>query len=199
MKDKKYIFTDETITYFEIVLHRIQAVKDFGTVKKGDLGGFIQSEENLSHKDTCWVADNAKVLENAVIMQNAQVYGNAWVFGSAVVFSNAKVYGDATIRGAAQIFRDAQICNYVDVSGNAKIYCGVLDQDKSYICIGPMGSRNAHTTFFKANGKIMVACGCFLKDIEEFELAVHKKHHGCRHETDYMNAIKFAKEYLMNS
>jgi hypothetical protein len=28
-------------------LYRIEALKDFGDVKKGDLGGYVQSEDNL--------------------------------------------------------------------------------------------------------------------------------------------------------
>ena len=28
-------------------LHRIEALRDFGDVKKGDLGGWIEKEENL--------------------------------------------------------------------------------------------------------------------------------------------------------
>ena len=36
-------------------LFRIKALKDFGNVKKGDLGGFIEKTDNLSQEGNCWV------------------------------------------------------------------------------------------------------------------------------------------------
>lgn len=52
-------------------LYRIRALKDFGDVKAGDIGGYIEKEENLSQEGTCWIYDNAWV------RGNAKVYGNA--------------------------------------------------------------------------------------------------------------------------
>ena len=37
-------------------LYRIEALKSFGTVRVGDLGGYIESENNLSHEGTAWVS-----------------------------------------------------------------------------------------------------------------------------------------------
>lgn len=42
-------------------LWRIRACKDFGTVKKGEFGGLVESESNLSHEGTCWIRDGMKV------------------------------------------------------------------------------------------------------------------------------------------
>jgi UDP-3-O-[3-hydroxymyristoyl] glucosamine N-acyltransferase len=60
-------------------------------VKKGDFGGLIESEKNLSHDEYCWIHKNAQVSDTAYVYENAQVGGNA------------KVHGDAQIHGAAQI------------------------------------------------------------------------------------------------
>lgn len=60
---KKYILTNEILEHDGHLLHRIQAVVNFGYVNAGDLGGWIESEDNLSHHGDCWVADNAKVYE----------------------------------------------------------------------------------------------------------------------------------------
>ena len=43
-------------------LCRIKALKDFGDVKAGDLGGYIEDYKNLSHDGNCWIYDNAKVM-----------------------------------------------------------------------------------------------------------------------------------------
>jgi hypothetical protein len=46
----KYELTDETIDVLGNTLHRIKALKNFSDIHKGDLGGFVESEENLSSK-----------------------------------------------------------------------------------------------------------------------------------------------------
>ena len=46
--EKKYRLTDETINVNGRILHRIEALRDFYGVKKGDKGGFVEKEENLS-------------------------------------------------------------------------------------------------------------------------------------------------------
>lgn len=53
ISEKKYKLTDETITYQGRVLRRIEALKDLSDVKKGDKGGFVENENNLSQKDNC--------------------------------------------------------------------------------------------------------------------------------------------------
>ncbi len=89
---KKYELTEETVTVYGKTLYRIRAVRDFGSVKTGEFGGYIEKEENLSHFGNAWVSGNAWVFDNA------RVYDNAWVFG------DAKVYGDAWVSGNAEVF-----------------------------------------------------------------------------------------------
>lgn len=62
---KKYEFTDETKDLYDCKLTRIRALIDFGNVKAGSLGGFIEKESNLSHNGDAWVFGNAEVLGNA--------------------------------------------------------------------------------------------------------------------------------------
>ena len=90
--EKKYKLTEETINIGGTALYRIEALRDFGDVKKGDKGGFIEKEENLSQSDDCWVYDDAKVYDNAMVYCNARVCENAVVCGYARVYDNARVY-----------------------------------------------------------------------------------------------------------
>lgn len=50
---EKYCLTDNTIYITGNRLYQIKALKDFGKVKKGDLGGYIASEDNLSQTGNC--------------------------------------------------------------------------------------------------------------------------------------------------
>ena len=57
MKDK---LTDEKIETIFGVLTRIEAIKDFGEIKKGDKGGFIANEKNLSLTCDCLTSIGGK-------------------------------------------------------------------------------------------------------------------------------------------
>ena len=61
---KKYELTSETLQYAGHTLHRIKALRDFGVFKAGELGGWIESEENLSQADNAWVYGDAKAYAN---------------------------------------------------------------------------------------------------------------------------------------
>ena len=67
---KKYELTDDTVQLFAKTLHRIKALCDFGDVKAGDLGGYIESESNLSHDGDAWVSGDARVYGNAKILRD---------------------------------------------------------------------------------------------------------------------------------
>ena len=113
---KKYKLTDETINLNGVTLYRIEALKYFGEIKKGDKGGFIESENNLAHEGDAWVADNAHVYGNACVFDNSQVYGNAFVSGYA------QVYGDAFVYGNAWLYDNTRVCGYARVADNARVY-----------------------------------------------------------------------------
>ena len=74
---KKYRLTEETTKVGNRTLYRIQALRDFGNVTKGDIGGYIESEKNLSQDGNAWVSGDARVSGNACVYGNARVYGNA--------------------------------------------------------------------------------------------------------------------------
>ena len=85
---KKYeLLKDDTKEISGHTLYRIKALRDFGDVTKGDLGGYIESENNLSHYDNAWVYGNAMVFDDAWVYGNARVYGDARVYGNAVIKS----------------------------------------------------------------------------------------------------------------
>lgn len=117
---KKYELTDETITMYGATLHRIRATREFSfldrqkstwdnlvyqTVKPGDLGGFIQSEDNLSDVGNCWIS------ADGVVMGNARVVGRAHV-DEATVVDNAVIAEDALVCGAARVEGDARITDF---------------------------------------------------------------------------------------
>lgn len=224
---KKYEFTGETkqicISGKDITVRRIIATADFGAVRTGDFGGWIEKEANLSQEGEAWVYDDAKVCAEACVFDeawvcgNAEVYGNAWVYGNAKVRDNTKVYGNTWVRGNAEVLGNAKVYGNAWVYDNAKVFgnakvcaeawvygnawvCGNAEvlQTSHILVIGPAGSRNDFTTFFKdKDNEISVKCGCFFGKIEEFLEKVKNTHGDNKHANVYMAAAEVAKKQIM--
>lgn len=120
---KYKLLTHTTKKEGEHTLHRIMALEDFADVKKGDLGGWIECEENLSHVGDCWIYDNAMVFGDAQVSNNAKIKDGAMIFDDAQIFHNAYVSGECRIFENANVFNSAQLFEYAKIFGNAKI-CG---------------------------------------------------------------------------
>ena len=108
---------------------RIIALKDFANVKKGDKGGLIEKESNLSQYGDCWV------------------YGGARVFGDARVWGFAQVSGDAVISDKARVSESAKVGGNACVSGNVKLWSHLflfsisittasIKNNKDYVILG---------------------------------------------------------------
>ncbi|WNO29945.1 hypothetical protein [Bacillus phage SDFMU_Pbc] len=122
-EQQKYILLgeDTLIAPNGSTLYRIEAVRDFSNVFRGDLGGYIQHEGNLSHAGDCWVYDNARVYDDAQVLGNARVHGNVRVRDAAVVDENAIVHDNAKILGYAVVTGSAHVSRNAVVSGSANV------------------------------------------------------------------------------
>lgn len=119
--DKKFELTKDSIYCCGVTVYRIKALKDFGKVKAGDLGGFIEKESNLSQEGNCWIYNIAVVYDNAIVYGNAIIRDNAVVCGNAQVGDNADVYDKAIIYGNAKVYNSATVCGKALVCGNVEV------------------------------------------------------------------------------
>lgn len=214
---KKYeLIPNDTLEYGGITLFRVRALKDFGTVKAGDIGGHIARESNLSQEGLAWVGGDAIVTGKAMVGEDAYVGGNAHIFfrakilgnsrvlGSALIAGDSVVKGDAIITGSAEIRGTSCISERAFVSGNSFIFnsevsgsvviCegsvivdGCISKKSDYVSVRGFGTEYRPATFYRAkDGEVHVICGCFDGNLEEFRKRVEKTQKG-----------KIAKEYLM--
>lgn len=129
---KKYELIDENVMYNGHKLYRIKSLKRFETINDdtifpGELGGFIESESNLSHLGNCWVADNAIVCGGALIKDNALILANAKVKDNALILDNSIVTDNAIVSGTASVRNDAVI------TGDSILNDNCIVQDKAII------------------------------------------------------------------
>ena len=129
---KKYELIEESkATFVGIDIYRIRALRDFGNVKAGDIGGWVCSEDNLSQEGNCWIYDEAKCLDNARILDNAKMYDNAEMYDNSVMYDNTRMLDNAIIYGNAKMFDNAKMYDSSMMLGSAKMYDkAVLDKDK---------------------------------------------------------------------
>lgn len=159
-------------------LFRIRALISFGDVKKGDLGGYVEKEENLSHSGDAWVTGDARVFGDAEVFGDAWVHGNAKVSGNAKVYGEARVCGDAVVSGNAKVFGDAW------VSGNAKV-----SKLNDYIVFKNSWSSGRYFTYTRSNK--MWRVGCFYGTGEELvEKAYQDSENSGKHYEAYVNLVK---------
>lgn len=168
-------------------LYQIRAVKSFTTsvgkhIHKGDFGGYIAREDNLSHDGKSWIDCNSFVGGQAHVLDDALVTDHACIFSTAVIKDSAVVYESARICGNAVIKDNATIGGETKVFGNAQIGGNLIVRNQSIICcnaeilnrtqfisIQNIGYEGDKATFFRTReNKIAVASNAFDGDLDLF-------------------------------
>lgn len=134
---KKFELTTNTKMFLGKKLFQIKALISFGDVEAGELGGYIEKEENLDYDGDAWVSGNACV------------YGNARVSGNACVSGNA----DYTIvKGFGREYRTTTFFKCKD--GKVRVQCGCFYGDlKEFRAI----VKETHGESKKAKEYLMIA------------------------------------------
>lgn len=132
MKRKYEILKDQSITLNGHTLYRIKLLKAVCNISPGILGGFIESEDNLSQEGDCWVAEEAAVYGHSIVIENAWVGGSARIHGHSIIrenclitgspiIINSEIKGDSIVRGEA-IIENSVLQDCALVKGNAELY-----------------------------------------------------------------------------
>jgi carbonic anhydrase/acetyltransferase-like protein (isoleucine patch superfamily) len=162
-KEKKHFkLTNEgIITPAGVKLYRIRCTRDIQHAKKGDLGGFIEKQENLL--DDAWVGGEAQVYGYAQVCDNALVSGEAQVYIHALVCDNAQVLGQAKVRGNACIFGNAQaggealVCDNAQVYGYARVLGNVQVRDNARVCDALVDGRAQIFDNVQVSGSVRIS------------------------------------------
>lgn len=120
--NQKYEITDIPHEQYPF-LHRIRALQDIGEkVKAGDLGGFVESESNLSvdPEDDAWIFDNAICCGTGYVDQDSRMFGEAIVCHRAYLSHGGEMSAEARAEDDSYI-RGAVLCGHARASGNSMI------------------------------------------------------------------------------
>ena len=107
--------------------YRIKALRDFGDVKKGDLGGTVSGNRNLSHHGESWIYPNAMALDesyvkdNGTLKDNVIIRGNAEISGDGVLEDNVFAADNVHVSGNAVVSGSIKLIEFCTIDGNAKV------------------------------------------------------------------------------
>ena len=113
---KKYELIDESIIFESRKLYRIRALIDIPSigVKAGDLGGWVQTEYNLSHLGDCWIFNSAKA------MDRSQVRGNSCMRDNSCLIKNGSLNGDMVLFDNLVLDQPVHAFKFIDWEYNKK-------------------------------------------------------------------------------
>lgn len=144
---------------------RIRAVRSFGDVKKGDIGGLIQSKDNLADYGLCWIYDNARCVGSGRVTDNAQIRDEASIYQDGRVYGDAVVSGKAHICGSSRVYDTAKIAGtlkvrYADIGGNS-----IICKQSDYLVFKNWWGLDCWLTYTKSNK--MWRHGCFYGNTQQ--------------------------------
>ncbi len=127
--NKKYrLLEDDTIVRDGRTLYRICALRKIrGRVRAGVLGGYVESEANLSHEGSCWLYDDACAYEDARVEGGALLYEHATIRGKATLIEEAALWSHAIVQGEAIVGGNSRVHDQVVVGGKATM--------KGWVCL----------------------------------------------------------------
>ena len=139
---KKYeLIKNDNIKLDGRILYRIKAIRDVVDsdgnliVIKGDLGGFVQDESNLSHKGSCWIYDDAacygggRVYDDAIVCDRARIHGCAKLYDKVIARDNADISGDARLFDKIMVRDRAHISGKTLLQGSYSIDYNIPHKD----------------------------------------------------------------------
>lgn len=152
---KYKILEYDAIRFDGVDCYRIQAVTDFYRmdcvkVHKGDLGGYVSSEENLSQEGYCWLdsnsiaAKNSKVLGHAIITNSSRISGNAVIKDYSGV-SNSVIKDNAIVKGFSMVINKSTVKGSSIIS-NVKVDNSIIDIENAIEC-----EKNCSIIFSKSS------------------------------------------------
>lgn len=126
----KSCISDGEVSIVEIKLYRIQALKTFTkpggynpVVHVGELGGYVESEANLSQEGSCWLFDKARVKDGGKVLDDAIVYDKCLVSKNSIIRGRSVVGGHCFVTNQSVII-DSRLEGNVIVNGHSTVHSG---------------------------------------------------------------------------
>lgn len=115
---RKYEFYDSRVLKNGTRIYQLIASKSFGDVKIGDLGGWVESDKNLSQDGSCWIDQGCFVLDTAVVTDNSRIKGTTVIYGDSYVLGDSIIGGNTCIINGGRFLDEFIIDGIILFSGH---------------------------------------------------------------------------------
>ncbi|WP_314020833.1 hypothetical protein [Mogibacterium diversum] len=163
--DPKFELTADTIDYEGETLYRIRALEDFADVRKGDLGGYVASANNIPNvaPHTAWVYDDSILAGTSMIIGSGKVMESSILKGDASITEGAIVTHHSVIKDKSVIIGSVYIHNKSVIRDAARIESYGRDRRLIIKDGAEVGGRSQFkgTPLVKGNAKIRGFAGIF--------------------------------------
>ena len=219
MNNKKYeILMDEenTIEWKGHTLHRIKALIDFNDVRKGDIGGYVEKEKNLSQYGDCWIYNNAKAMDssrlydnsamydysimfdNSIMRDNSEMHDDSELHGNSAMYNNSMMFDNSSMHDSSIMYDSSEMHDNSTLNNSAKLYGKLFSKVDDFIEIqNPQGRL---VTCVRKGDKILYNVGCQDEiDEETFKWRIENENYGLEenpHRKYYYKIIEMAKLYF---
>ena len=128
MGSRKYELTNISMEFGIKTLYKIRALKNFSDVKKGDLGGWVSSENNLSQEGNCWIYDEAKCMDNARMYDDScmynysEMYDSSRMHGDSKMYDSSEMHDSSTMYGNSIMYGNSMMCGYSKMFDNTEMF-----------------------------------------------------------------------------
>lgn len=111
------------------MVHRIRALQSFDNVEKGDLGGYIGCERNLSQRGNCWVDKDSVVSGDGRVENEAQIV-RSFVYDS-IVSGHTPIYDSVIYKSIIEDCANIKCSSILEsrVSSDALIVDSLIKND----------------------------------------------------------------------
>ncbi len=205
MKKYELVLDDKKMLHVAIC-YRIRALQDFTCidgfeVHKGDLGGYIEGEHNLSQGGLSWirdhgsvqglglVRDNGLVRDHGLVAHCGEVRGNGIVRDYGGVIENGRVGGDGEVFDNGVVRYQGSVFVGMRVGKGAYIF-----RPGNVLTVGVAGNQDDLITFYRdIDNEISVTYDDFNGKLDDFLKWVVKEYGDSKHGQAYNQAIRLAK------
>jgi len=198
--NKKIIFDDIEFT-------QVRLLVDIQEYKAGDLGGWVESIDNLKNPETgdiegavlgnACIYNNAKVFNNAVVRDRAVVFEDAWVFGDAVVENKVRVYSNGIVKDNARVGSRCKVVKGGVVANDTHIYSCITIKDET-VTKAPFQMFGSRKDFPIALRQDVLSIGCETHSLTYWEANLERigeeGNYGEEGTNEYLGYLKEARK-----
>mgnify|MGYP003627980356 CR=1 FL=1 len=112
----------ESKVFMGIEVYRVVALKSFGNVTKGDIGGWVEDEDNLSQQGNCWIFDEAMAVNRSMVAGNAEMHDYSKMLDDSMIWDHSRMYDNAQMCNNSGMYDNSKMLNNSEMHDSSEMW-----------------------------------------------------------------------------